>query len=242
MTTTIGTDGRLCNQVFRNLAVSLVAEKYDLYVTYINNDLMEELGLQLFCGKNVFNNAIPINEENYFSIYNSEKLESNLIAINCYQTKEISNLLYKYLNSEIIKNNIISKNIFNSRYNNNNDLFIHMRLTDASKSIPSINYFLNTIKSIDFDNIYLSSDEPEHSMVKEILSYYPETKIINYDPVKTIHFGSTCNNVILSHGSFSAVIGYIAFFSKVHYAEYDFNKMWHGDMFSIDGWIQHPFY
>ena len=79
-------------------------------------------------------------------------------------------------------------------------------------------------------------------MITEILNHYPETKIINYDPVKTIHFGSTCKNIILSHGSFSAFIGYIAFFSTVNCAEYDMSKRWHEDMFAIDQWIKHPFY
>jgi hypothetical protein len=32
MTTTTATNGRLCNQIIRNLAVSLLAEKHDLYV------------------------------------------------------------------------------------------------------------------------------------------------------------------------------------------------------------------
>ena len=37
------------------------------------------------------------------------------------------------------------------------------------------------------------------------------------DPVKTIQFGSTCKHIVLSHGSFSAMIGYLGFFSQVYY-------------------------
>jgi len=46
-----------------------------------------------------------------------------------------------------------------------------------------------------------------------------------------------CKNIILSHGSFSAVIGYLGFFSKIYYPEYDLNKIWYGDMFSINNWV-----
>ena len=56
MTSTPSGNGRLCNQIIRNLAVSIVAEKHDLHVTYANNDLIKQLGIDLFCGKNIFNN------------------------------------------------------------------------------------------------------------------------------------------------------------------------------------------
>lgn len=55
------------------------------------------------------------------------------------------------------------------------------------------------------------------------------------DEIHTIQFASTCKHIVLSHGSFSAVIGYLAFFSNVYYPAYG-DTMWYGDMFSIDGW------
>ena len=36
MSITTEYNGRLCNQVIRNLALSILAEKYDLYVEYSN--------------------------------------------------------------------------------------------------------------------------------------------------------------------------------------------------------------
>ena len=67
---------------------------------------------------------------------------------------------------------------------------------------------------------------------------YPNIKLIQCDELKTIQFASTCKNIILSHGSFSAVIGYLSFFSTVYYPEYELNKIWYGDMFSIKNWIK----
>ena len=40
MTTTTGNNGRLGNQIIRNLAVSLIAEKYNLKVDYYNKELI----------------------------------------------------------------------------------------------------------------------------------------------------------------------------------------------------------
>jgi hypothetical protein len=238
--TTTTTNGRLCNQIIRNLAVSLIAEKYNLYVEYCNKSLINNLGINLFTGKEKFNNMITLDDNNYFSIYNCNKLESNLNPnSNFFQTKDITNFLYNYLHKDEIKSNIINKNQFNNRYNENNDLFIHIRLTDIAHYNPGVNYYIKTIKTINFDNLYISSDEPTHAIIQEIIKQYPTSIIIKYDEIKTIQFASTCKHIILSHGSFSAVIGYLSFYSTIHYPEYETNKIWYGDMFSIDGWIKH---
>lgn len=240
MTSTPSDNGRLCNQIIRNLAVSIVAEKHDLHVRYANNDLIKQLGIDLFCGKNIFKNEMALRDETYFKIYDSTCLDHNLYPdMSFFQTKEIINFVYNYLHTDKIKSNIIEKNPFKDRYNTNNDLFIHVRLTDVERFNPGINYYLNTISKINFENIYIASDDTKHNIIKQILEKYPNAKIIDYNEIETIQFGSTCKNIILSHGTFSSVIGYLAFFSTVNYPEYDIEKHWHGDIFSIDGWIKH---
>jgi hypothetical protein len=233
-------NGRLGNQIIRNLALSIIAEKFDLHVSYYNNEMIDELGIKLFSGNRIFNNTVTLDDDNYFSIYNSHVLENNLDPnFNYFQTKEITNFLYNYLHSDKIKSNIIDKNPFNDRYNSNNDLFIHVRLTDAAHNNPGANYYIKTIESIEYNNLYISSDDKTHSIIQEIIQQYPNTTIIEYDEIKTFQFGSTCKNVILSHGSFSAIIGYLSFFSDVHYPKFEPGKIWHGDIFSINGWIEH---
>lgn len=239
MTTTTCT-GRLGNQIIRNLAVSLIAEKYDLRVDYCNEPLISRLGIQLFSGSKSFSRSIRLTDDNYFSIYNGENLNVNLNPNDAYfQTISITNMLYSYLHSAQIKANIINSNPFNARYNANNDLYIHIRLTDATKWNPGINYYMNAIKTIQFDNIYISTDDKSHNIIKEIIKTYPTAILLECDEITTFQFASTCKNIILSHGSFSALIGYLSFFSTVNYPEYDLNNMWHGDMFSINGWIKH---
>ena len=218
----------------------MIAEKYDLRVIYCNEQLILKLVIKLFSGSKSFTKTIELNDANYFSIYNCENLNVNLNPNHHYfQTLPITNLLHTYLHSDKIKANIIESNPFHARYNANNDLYLHIRLTDVKQHSPGINYYMNVIKTIHFDNMYISTDEKTHNIIKEIIKAYPTAKILECDEITTFQYASTCKNIILSHGSFSALIGYLSFFSTVNYPEYDLNNMWYGDMFSINGWIKH---
>lgn len=233
-------NGRLGNQIIRNLAVSLIAEKHNLKVDYSSKDLITRLGIDLFSGTNIFDNIKPLNDDNYFSILHCDNLNYALNSNESYfQTKEITNLLYEHLNTDPVKNNIIKKNPFNERYDKNNDLFIHVRLGDVAHLNAGIDYYLNTMRRIKFDNLYVSTDDKNHNIIKVIFKLYPSAKLVNCDEIRTIKFGSTCKHILLSHGSFSALIGYLAFFSNVYYPKYNNpGKIWHGDMFSIDKWTK----
>jgi len=239
MTSTTGC-GRLGNQIIRNIAVSMVAEKHDLYVQYCSIDLIqEELGIFLFVGEKKYASTVKLTDTNYFSILNASDFSYNLFPNNNYfQTKEITGLLNTYLQRVETKKNIMNKNPFQNRYNNNNDLYIYVRLTDTAQWNPGINYYLNTIEKIQFDNIYMSTDDKEHDIIKKILKKYPLCNIITYEEVNTIQFASTCKHIILSHGSFSGMIGHLSFFSQVYYPKFEVNKIWCGDIFSIEGWTK----
>jgi hypothetical protein len=239
MTSTTEDNGRLGNQIIRNLAVSLIAEKHNLKVDYYNKDIINELGIELFSGSNIYNCIEDLTVDNYFTIYNNDKLNYNLEPNNTYfQTKEIINFLYKYLHKDEIKSKIIHNNPFKLRYNNNNDVCVHIRLTDVEKYNPGIKYYINAINNIIFDNLYITTDDNNNNMVKELLQLYPSSQLIHYNEIITFQFASTCKHIILSHGSFSALIGFLSFFSNIYYPEYEFNKIWYGDMFSIHNWIK----
>jgi hypothetical protein len=237
MTSTTLNNGRLGNQIIRNLAVSIIAEKYDLYVNYCNFECIRALGIELFVGKNQYTNIQPLTDNNYFNILSQDQLTDNLNPNdNYFQTKEITQFLYTHLHKEENKRNIIKQNPYKHRYAVNNDLFIHIRLTDVAKFNPGLEYYVKAISNISFDTLYIASDDTTHSIIQELCKIYPTIKIIKGNEIDTIQFGSTCRYIILSHGSFSAIIGYLAFFSTIYYPEYDMNKMWYGDIFSIDAW------
>lgn len=238
ITTTLG-NGRLGNQIIRNLAVSILSQKHNLKVSYVSEDLIKKLGIDLFSGDNAYISIEYLTDDNYFTIYNAESINYNLDPNNFYfQTKEITNFIYNYLHTDAIKTNIIKNNKFSERYNNNNDLFIHIRLTDVKHYNPGIHYYINMIKMTPFDNLYISTDDTKDPMIKTLFHLYRSAKIVNLDEIATFQFASTCKNIVLSHGSFSAVIGYLAFFSNIYYPEYEENKIWYGDMFSINNWFK----
>jgi len=234
MTSTNG-PGRLGNQIIRNLAVCLLAKKYDLNVDYTNKDLINKLGIELFSGSRIHKKTIQLTDNNYFTIYNSNNLNCNLDPKNdFFQTKEITNFLYNYLHTDKIMFNIINNNPFKERYGTNNDLCIHVRLTDATCWNPGITYYINAIRNVNFEKLYIATDEINHNIIIKLRELYPASQLINFDEITTIQFASTCKHIILSHGSFSALIGYLSFFSNIYYPEYELGKIWYGDMFSID--------
>ena len=243
MTSTHGTNGRLGNQIFRNLGVSRIAEKFDLFVDYSEYDRIQQLGINLFVGKNRYNNNISLVDANYFQILNQSSLENNLnvhTSTSYFQTKEISTFLYNYLREESVKMNVLGKNPFKARYNSNNDVFIHIRLGDialANLNIP-YEYYTKALSEVpSCDTLYFSTDDKEHPTIKRFMQEYPAAQIVEKDEIATIQFANTCKHIILSHGSFSATIGYLSYYSTIHYPAYELvNRMWQGDIFSIPGW------
>jgi hypothetical protein len=199
------------------------------------------LGIELYCGKNRYDITLELSDDNFISIYNLPKnsLNVNIDANkNYFQTRTISKMLYRYLQSKPVKSQIISKNPFADRYNANNDLCLHIRLTDVEHYNPGAEYFLSMIKYISHDNLFIATDDFGHQIISEIMSKYPYAIIIHFGEIQTIQFASTCKNVVLSHGSFSAIIGYLSFYSMVYYYEYELNKIWYGDMFSNNNWVK----
>lgn len=216
--------GRLCNQVIRSLAVSLLAKKHNLHVQYQHSGLItDKLGIQLFVGENRYNETKKVGESEYLDVLNqNDIIKHNVDLYNgYYQSTKITDMIYEHLHTDEQKNSIMMHNQYKERYNNNNDLFVHIRLTDAERFNPGIKYYLNAIGSVSFENLYIGSDNFNHPMIAHIQKHYPNAVLLRYNPIETIQFASTCKHIILSNGSFSAVIGYLAFFSStIFYPEY----------------------
>ena len=218
-------NGRLCNQLIRNLALSFIAKKHDLYVEYINDEQIASLGIVCFVGNKKYNTTKVIMNHDFMALFTSnETIDYNLdFNQDYFQTNEITSLIYNHLRSENIKEGIIEKNRYNDRYNNNNDLFIHIRLGDVTRFNHLLNFYLYLITTVTYDKLYITT-EPYHindTMMTTIKEKHANAIIIEYNEIDTIHFGSTCKHVGLSHGTFSAIIGYLSFDSIVYYADTD---------------------
>jgi hypothetical protein len=231
--------GNLCNHVIRNLAFSIIAEKFNLSVTYENKEFIpeiEKLGINLYSGEKKYKKREILLDKDYLKIYNQENIDYNLYSNNeqYYQTNNVAKLLYEYLYKDKIKNKIIENNPFRERYNNNNDVFIHCRLGDAPYMYPGINYVKKCISEIDnFDTMYVASNEFQHAEIKKLQDIYPMIIFVEKSRVETIQFGSTCKHIILSNGSFSGVIGLLSFFSNIYYP---CNMMNWSDGWTINNW------
>jgi|TARA_B100001250_G_scaffold315048_1_gene277286 hypothetical protein len=222
MSKTTERNGRLCNQIIRNLALSFLAKKYDLYVEYSNYDnINNKLGIELFIGNKKYDKTVVIDEKNYMNYFNNNIINNANFDFNggYFHNEEITTMLYNHLTNNM--KNIIDKNPYKERYNNNNDIFLHIRLTDAKKFNVGIDYYIHCINSLKYDNIYIGSDNFNDELIIKLKTLYPSVILIDKNPIETIQFGSTCKNIILSHGSFSAVIGYLGFFSNVYFMNED---------------------
>ena len=242
--TSTNQNGRLGNQIIRNLAVSFIAKKHDLKVIYYNEKLIKELGIDLYSGSIVHNRNVRLLDDNYFKFLNAKQLQHNFDPNhNFFQKCTIINLIYEYLHTDEVKMNIMECNPYKERYNNNNDLYIHVRLGDIAKINLNlgIEYYKKAIEMNHFDHIYISTDTKNHEIIKTLLDTYSNASLVTYKEINTIQFASTCKNIILSHGTFSAIIGYLSYFSTVYYPKYGIGgkRIWHGDgLFSIKDWIQ----
>ena len=240
-TTTQGSqEGRLCNQIIRNLFISRLARNNNLLVIYNNTHKyyknQQRLGLKLFSGKYDYRTRIILNDTNVLKYIDRNDIQSNFnFNTNVFfQTPECSNFLYTHIRRDL-QNSIIEANPFKSRYNNNNEVFIHIRLGDVADVNPGFTYYDKVLSLIQCQKGYIGTDSPEHPIIQQLQGKY-NLEVLKGDEVYTLQFGSTCKYVILSHGSFSAVTGYLSFFSTVYYPEYDVNTIWHGDIFCIPEW------
>lgn len=246
MTSTLRTNGRFCNHFIRNICVSMIARKFDLAVTYSYENEMKSMGIELYNGSNTYNTFTILNDINFLHYLNIEpsiRENFSFTANSYFQTRAISRVLNEYINSPKIRELVISANKFSQRYTTNNDIFIHVRLGDVEFYNPGLTYYDKAIKNLlhtNPTNIYISSDTMEHEICAMIISKY-NAKVINYDFIDTLKFASTCKHLILSHGSFSATIGNLGFYSDVYYPKYDPRKMWYGDMFTGHGWNEIAF-
>lgn len=224
--------GRLGNQIVRNMAVSFIAKKHNLYVNYFNYELIKKIGIDLFIGENKYDTTTPLTDSNYFNILECDTLLQNVDPNNNYfQTKKITDMIFNHLNTQSIMNRVMSSNKYKDRYNNNNDCFIHVRLGDVSKWNPGFTYYDGILSQLNIHNIIIATDSPNHAIIKQLQAKY-SIRMMGEDLDEIFMFGSTSKYVILSYGTFSALIGYLSYYSTVYYKSFNAQTAW--DWTAID--------
>jgi hypothetical protein len=224
--------------VFRNIAVSLIAERFDLAVAYAWDDEMRALGIPLFrTGNATYEETKIINEKNYADVLDGDDPKSRLVIPRdaYFQNAEASERIFAWLRSEDVKKHIVDANPHRHRYGTNNDCFVHVRLGDVARLNPGSAYYIDAISRVpSVEDIYLATDSPEHAVVHEIVTAYPRVVVLSLQEIPTIQFGGTCRYLVLSQGTFSAVTAYTAFSAETIVWP-RVKQEWHGDIFSLPG-------
>ena len=223
--------GRLCNHFFRDIAIHLIAMKYNLDVEYSCEEEFNKLGLIFFKGSKNYDTTketLYINDSNYMDIYNKLYEDKNIMIdsqnSNYFQTIEISKIIFDYVNREEIKKKIIEMNKYKERYNANDDVFIHVRLGDVEQHTHGFEYYDRALSQIVFKNGYISSDTINHNICQELIKKY-NLNIFQNNEIETIMFANTCKYIVLSHGTFSHVSSLFSYYTdKVFYPNY--NHLW----------------
>ena len=232
--TTVGWGAGFGNILIANLACHFIAKNYNLKFNYKYKDELKELGLNLFEGENIYKNTVLITDDNFMNIIKyCSQLSSNIRFNTYFQTPEFSFFLHGYFN--IIKDSIMKANIFKDRYQNNNDVFVHVRLGDVAEHNPGYDYYDSVLSKLKFDAGYIASDTIDHDICKRLIIKY-NLSYINLRHQHLIMFASVCKHIVLSHGTFSWLFGAMAFFSDVYYSGK--KATWHGDIFNIPSWIK----
>ena len=230
---------RLGNLFFLNMCLHMFSLKYDLKCSYKYEKEFNELGINFNKGNKIYKKNILLTDYNFENVLESDISPRNIIINN--NVWFHTNRFCKMMNDHFERNNkfkkIWNKNIYKFNYNNNNDLFIHVRLGDVSEKTCDLeNYYSKTIESMKFNKGFIASDNINNKLCERLIKKYNLT-IIDKNEVETIMFGSTCKNIILSGGTFSWLIGFSALSnSKIYYPELDIKNRWYGDIFSFSNW------
>lgn len=122
------------------------------------------------------------------------------------QNKQTAKKLVKY--KDVLFNNIPVRE----------GVFIHVRLGDALRNknwVLSFDYYIHALSKLPVQTGYVSSDTPDHPIVKKILSTFPEIKLYKENFMDTLQFGSSFQYKVLGLGTYSWLIGFLGTSDKV---------------------------
>lgn len=228
---------RFGNLFFLNICLHMFSQKFDLKCSYKYEKDFNKLGIYFNKGNKIYKKNILLTDRNFENVLESDISPRNIIINNSvwFHTNRFCGMIKDYFDRNNLFANIRTQNLYNSKYNNNNYLFIHVRLGDVSNKTCNLEkYYSKTIESLRFDKGFIASDSINHDLCKLLIDKYKLT-IIDMSEVGTIMFGSVCKNIILSGGTFSWLIGFLALdTSKIFYPE--LKDKWYGDIFSFSNW------
>ena len=224
MINAITIDGaRLGNWLFINFIIHLLSKKFNYFPVYVALAESDALGFKYHYGTECKNDLRLYTDDTILNLLSGPDFIDHGVSFNGFgQLKDIV-LSYKH---ELY---IIS----NKSFNLVDGVFVHVRLDDACQNNPGLEYYRTCLKNINFECGYISSDSPDHPMVKSLISEF-NLALYNNSPVETINYAKKFDKLILSGGTFSWWIGVLSKASEIFYPKQKI--IWHGDIFVFPEW------
>ncbi len=211
------------NSFFINLACHYLSLKSNTIFDYKYYDLFKKFGFELFIGKNTYKNNFMLTNDNFFTFINEAnndidiKKENITLSDDLHCVTKDFCLFVKnlYYNNNDNKNKIINSNLFKERYVANNDLYIYISTNsfDEKYSKHITEYYIESIKKVGYDKVYISSNDIKHEICQKLIKLY-KMKVDDKEICEKIMFANTCKYLILSSDITSLLIGLFNFFSK----------------------------
>ena len=172
-----------------------------------------------------YDKTLVINDSNIVELFLLDKIDFNISLQGFLQLEQCVQKFIKY-------NKFVSTDMIDAT-------FVHLRLDDLIKlgfSLP-FEYYDNALSSMSHNRIILSTDSPDHDIVKKLQEKYAIDMYFG-DETATIILGASCKQKILSQGTFSWWIGFINNdkTEKTIYPDVNKYRMFCGDIFSGRGW------
>jgi len=233
--TTKNKGGRLGNKLFRNVVCSILAERNNLDFSYDAYLETLALGIPLFRGSQTFSDSFILYDNEVDKIYNTELTSNIVLHEGFFHNQFCSNLVYDYFRQH--EETIKEANLYRNRYDNNNDVYVHVRLGDMEMFNVGYDYYDDVLSTLCFTKGYISSDSIEHDICKRLIEKY-QLKIFDHCEIDTLMFASTCKYIVLTCGSFSYLIGALALpsSSEIFYPASNHLCRWCGDIYGVESW------
>lgn len=217
----INYQGRFGNNLFQYFTAILLSSKFNQSVSNPFSNKIFQFNNQY--GDCKYSGDLVVNDENIFEVLKLDKIDSNIILDGFFQNR----IILEFLN--------LNKNLFKYDYHDYSGTFVHVRLGDISNddACCKIEYYQKALDGL--RGGYISSDSPNHDIVKKLSSEF-DLKIFENSPEETIIFGSQFKNKILSLGTFSWWIGFLGNQNNVICPVQKEYREWHGDIFPFLNW------
>ena len=253
---TLLASGRFGNRVFQNVAVSLLARKFDVAATYDLEAECVELGLALWRGgtrRMTRGPAVPLTDELLRALLEAPGGAAGQSGSSSPPARLPGRLwltptdsyfqfpwFARYVRDVVLRGEqhaaLRAANPWRDRFGANNDTFVHVRLGDTLRLLgesaarpASVYARAISARGARGGRVIIASDSPTHETVRTLLALVPGAEPLDLGIVQTIQFGATCAHLVLSDGTFSWLVAALAApTASVRIVPH--SERWHGDI------------